>query len=60
MNTWEAVPVGGRAGEIEDRRGVIGEDEGEYRVLHEIVEGSSCQLIQLHQISEVGSLQEKI
>ena len=35
---------------------VVGEDEGEHRILHEVVEGSPSQLVQLHQVLKVGDL----
>ena len=33
---------------------VVCKNKWEHRILHEIIEGSSCQLVQLHQILKIG------
>ena len=50
------ISVRGRIGQVQDRRGVIGEDEGKDRILHQVVGRPSGHLIELHQIFKVGDL----
>ena len=39
--------------EIEDRRLVVGQDEREDGVLHQVVESPPCQFVELHQVVKV-------
>ena len=42
-----------RVGQVELLRAVVGQDEREGRVLHEIVESPAGQFVELHQVVEI-------
>ena len=44
----------GRVGKVEVGGGVVGEDPGEHRVLHQVVRCPTSQAVQLHQVLEVA------
>ena len=50
------LPEGGILGKIKLWAGIVAEDEWKDRILHEVVECPSSQLVEFHQVLKIGDL----
>ena len=50
------VAEGGRLGEVQLGRVVVGQDQGEDGVLHQVVVGAAGQRVEVQKVLEVGQL----